>query len=89
MQRTRKTYTGMVGALPGHQTGAFSITVLGASDGKPWSERKKLVWWDEEKKEWTGLDVPDFYKDRPPDYKPPEEPSVMRQLRATNRHSSS
>jgi formate dehydrogenase major subunit len=41
-------------------------------DGKPWSERKKLVWWDEEKKEWTGLDVPDFYKDRPPDYKPPK-----------------
>ena len=29
-------------------------------DGKPWSERKKLVWWDEEKREWTGLDTPDF-----------------------------
>ena len=29
-------------------------------DGKPWSERKKLVWWDEEKKEWTGLDNPDL-----------------------------
>jgi formate dehydrogenase major subunit len=41
-------------------------------DGKPWSERKKLVWWDEQKKEWTGLDVPDFYRNRPPDYKPPE-----------------
>ena len=23
-------------------------------DGKPWSERKKLVWWDAEKGEWTG-----------------------------------
>ncbi len=41
-------------------------------DGKPWSERKKLVWWDAAKKEWTGLDVPDFKKDKPPDYKPPE-----------------
>jgi formate dehydrogenase major subunit len=41
-------------------------------DGKPWSERKKLVWWDEQKKQWTGLDVPDFYGDRPPDYRPPE-----------------
>lgn len=41
-------------------------------DGKPWSERKKLVWWDEQKKQWTGLDVPDFYRDKPPDYKPPE-----------------
>ena len=29
-------------------------------DGKPWSERKKLVWWDDSKKEWTGLDNPDY-----------------------------
>ncbi|HEY0615456.1 MAG TPA: molybdopterin-dependent oxidoreductase [Candidatus Elarobacter sp.] len=29
-------------------------------DGKPWSERKKYIWWDEEAKKWTGLDVPDF-----------------------------
>ncbi len=39
-------------------------------DGKAWSERKKLVWWDEEKKEWTGLDVPDFDKNKSPDYHP-------------------
>ena len=31
-------------------------------DGKPWSEKKKLVWWDETKREWTGLDTPDFRK---------------------------
>ena len=41
-------------------------------DGKPWSERKKLVWWDEEKREWTGYDRPDFGLKTPPDYKPPE-----------------
>ncbi len=35
-------------------------------DGKPWSERKKLVWWDEEKKEWGGLDNADYKKDMPP-----------------------
>ncbi len=40
-----------------------------APDGKPWSERKKLVWWDEEKKQWTGEDTPDFLKDMPPDHK--------------------
>jgi formate dehydrogenase major subunit len=37
-------------------------------DGTPWSERKKLVWWDEEKNQWTGLDQPDFEKDMRPDY---------------------
>jgi formate dehydrogenase major subunit len=41
-------------------------------DGKPWSERKRYVWWDAEKKEWTGYDVPDFVKDKPPDYVPPD-----------------
>ena len=41
-------------------------------DGKPWSERKKLVWWDTERKQWTGLDTPDFTKEKPPDYVPTE-----------------
>lgn len=36
-------------------------------DGKPWSERKKLVWWDEKKKQWTGLDNADYDKEMPPD----------------------
>ena len=40
-------------------------------DGKPWSERKKLVWWDETQKKWTGLDVPDFTATKPPEYRPP------------------
>jgi formate dehydrogenase major subunit len=35
-------------------------------DGQPWSERKKLVWWDEVKKEWTGLDNADYKKDLAP-----------------------
>jgi formate dehydrogenase major subunit len=39
-------------------------------DGKPWSERKKLIWWDptanDGKGQWTGYDVPDFVKDKPP-----------------------
>jgi len=40
--------------------------------GRPWSERKKLVWWDPDKGEWTGYDVPDFEETKPPDYRPPE-----------------
>jgi len=35
-------------------------------DGKPWSERKRLVWWDPSKKEWAGDDVPDFTITKPP-----------------------
>ncbi len=38
--------------------------------GKPWSERKKYIWWDEEQGKWTGLDVPDFNATKRPDYKP-------------------
>ncbi len=38
--------------------------------GQPWSERKKYVWWDEEKKKWTGYDEPDVIVDRPPSYRP-------------------
>jgi formate dehydrogenase major subunit len=41
-------------------------------DGKPWSERKALVWWDADEGRWTGYDVPDFIADRPPSYRPPE-----------------
>jgi formate dehydrogenase major subunit len=43
-----------------------------APDGTPWSERKKYVWWDAEAGKWTGIDVPDFIADRPPDYVPEE-----------------
>ena len=40
--------------------------------GRPWSERKALIWWDAEDGEWTGHDVADFEKTKPPDYRPPE-----------------
>ncbi len=39
--------------------------------GRPWSERKKYLWWDEQQGKWTGYDVPDFPVNRPPDYTPP------------------
>jgi formate dehydrogenase major subunit len=42
-------------------------------DGKPWSERKRYVWWDAKAKKWTGLDDPDFVPDKPPDYEPPDD----------------
>jgi formate dehydrogenase major subunit len=39
-------------------------------EGKPWSERKRYLWWDEDQKKWAGHDVADFIEDRPPSYRP-------------------
>ncbi len=42
-------------------------------DGRPWSERKALVWWDADEGSWTGHDVPDFKPDKAPDHEPPPD----------------
>jgi formate dehydrogenase major subunit len=34
--------------------------------GRPWSERKRYVWWDEGRGEWVGYDVPDFESTKSP-----------------------
>jgi len=54
--------------------------------GKPWSEKKKLVWWDpaapgqepDKKGKWVGLDVPDFNAFLAPDAKNGDKPFIMR-----------
>jgi formate dehydrogenase major subunit len=54
--------------------------------GKPWSERKKLIWWDpqadggapDKKGKWVGLDVPDFNPVLAPDAKNGDKPFIMR-----------
>ncbi len=43
--------------------------------GKPWSERKKYVWWDDQQGKWIGHDVPDYIVDRPPSYRPADDAS--------------
>jgi formate dehydrogenase major subunit len=40
------------------------------NEGRPWSERKRYIWWDEVRGQWTGFDNPDFIPDRPPSYRP-------------------
>lgn len=37
------------------------------AQGRPWSERKKHIWWDEEQGKWVGNDVPDFPPTKRPD----------------------
>jgi formate dehydrogenase major subunit len=45
--------------------------------GRPWSERKRYVWWDEAAGRWTGYDVPDFPVDKPADYVAPPDAEGM------------
>jgi formate dehydrogenase major subunit len=46
-------------------------------EGRPWSERKKYVWWEGTAGRWAGVDVPDFIVERPPSYRPPEGASGL------------
>ena len=53
-------------------------------EGKPWSERKKLIWWDEHEKKWVGFDEPDFEPDKSPDYRPAEGATGMAAIAGTH-----
>ncbi len=54
--------------------------------GKPWSEKKKLIWWDAEapgaspdkKGKWVGMDVPDFNAFLAPEAKGGDNAYIMR-----------
>jgi len=39
-------------------------------DGEPWSDRKKLIWWDQVQRKWTGADNPDFPVEKSPGFRP-------------------
>jgi formate dehydrogenase major subunit len=52
-------------------------------EGRPWSERKKLVWWDFEKRQWSGPDKPDFELEKAPDYQPPPGAKGMAAIAGT------
>jgi formate dehydrogenase major subunit len=51
--------------------------------GRPWSERKKLVWWNSEERRWVGLDKPDFELGKAPDYQPPPGATGMAAIAGT------
>ncbi len=53
-------------------------------DGRPWSERKALVWWDADQQKWTGHDVPDFPPTTAPDYRPDEDARGPQALSGTD-----
>jgi formate dehydrogenase major subunit len=53
-------------------------------DGKPWSERKALVWWDANQATWTGHDIADFTADKSPRYQPPDDATGAEALSGTD-----
>ncbi len=53
-------------------------------DGRPWSERKALVWWDEEQALWVGHDIADFAADKSPHHRPPEGATGAEALSGTD-----
>jgi formate dehydrogenase major subunit len=53
-------------------------------DGKPWSERKALVWWDADAGEWAGHDIADFAADKAPHYQPPDDATGPEALAGTD-----
>jgi len=53
-------------------------------DGKPWSERKRYLWWDAEQGKWTGYDVPDFPANKEPAYRAPAEAHGMDAISGDN-----
>jgi formate dehydrogenase major subunit len=53
-------------------------------EGKPWSDRKALVWWDGDSGKWTGHDIADFVADRPPSYTPPEDATGVAAISGTD-----
>ena len=52
-------------------------------EGRPWSERKRYVWWDAGQGRWTGVDHPDFPEDKTPDFEPNEDAKGMEAIRGT------
>jgi formate dehydrogenase major subunit len=53
-------------------------------DGRPWSERKALIWWDEAAGRWTGHDIPDFAARKSPHYQPPDDATGPEALTGTD-----
>src|SRR3989442_5539648 len=70
MSVIRATCSATVGDLHGPTIAASFTTALRRGPMEsPGASGKKLVWWDEEKKQWGGLDNPDYPKEVSPDTK--------------------
>ena len=72
-------------AWPGNQRTLYNRASADL-DGKPWSARKKLMWWNGDEGKWRSTDAIDFDPEKPPHYEPPWEthPAGMEALRGSD-----
>jgi formate dehydrogenase major subunit len=63
------THLGWAFAWPANRRNIYN-RASADPDGKPWSERKRLAWWDEDKGRWECLDSLDYDEEKRPDYRP-------------------
>jgi formate dehydrogenase major subunit len=63
------THLGWAFAWPGNRRLLYNRAAADP-DGRPWSECKKIVWWDTVQRQWVGYDQVDFSPTKPPDYTP-------------------
>ena len=66
----RQPVAARVGPCLAAQLPVMYNRALADPPGRPWFDRKKLIWWDAEKGRWVGLDEPGFQAEKPPDYRP-------------------
>ena len=71
IRASRRTISATAGASSGRAIAAsYTIERAPGPTGEPWSERKKLIWWDQAQRKWTGVDVPDFPLEKSPEFRP-------------------
>lgn len=72
------THLGWAFAWPANRRNMYN-RASADPQGRPWSERKKLMWWDPKKRKWDGYDSLDFEPTKPPGYEPDwsKEPKGM------------
>ncbi|HZD26527.1 MAG TPA: formate dehydrogenase-N subunit alpha, partial [Alphaproteobacteria bacterium] len=63
------THLGWAFAWPANRRNMYN-RASADPDGRPWSERKKLVWWSEDEGAWQSDDAIDFQSSKRPDYDP-------------------
>ncbi|WP_119154726.1 formate dehydrogenase [Aquabacterium tepidiphilum] len=66
------THLGWAFAWPGNRRTMYN-RASADPQGKPWSERKKLVWWNAEAQQWESTDEIDFDESKEPGYTPADD----------------